>query len=74
LAALVARDHQLTDLVAQLGIDRRGGEPPQLGLDIERLLAAADQVIAKNAAELTALALLLKDNLRAVASGTTPSS
>ena len=41
LAPLVARDHEVANLAAQLGIDHRRRQPRELLVDVERRLAAA---------------------------------
>src|ERR1700694_936292 len=57
LAALVARDHQLAHLLHQarlVGVRaaRWGEQPRDLGVDVERRLAAADQPLAARAQHL----------------------
>src|SRR6266511_5418759 len=59
LAALVAGDDELPDLLAQPRIDGRPGEAPDLRLDVHRGLAPAPAVLVAGGHELADLLVAL---------------
>src|SRR2546421_796265 len=60
-AAMISRDHQIADLTTQLGIDLGTSEAGELGLDIDRWLAAAGTAGVAGGGHLTDLRVPLED-------------
>ena len=67
---MVARHDEVADLAAQLGVDLRCGQPRQLALDVERLLAAADPPGVSRLEQLTDLDIALEHGGRRTWLGT----